>query len=103
MTVDQLLAQISSRELTEWMAYALVEPWGEERADFRAGVVASVTANAYRDPKKRRTPYEPKDFMPSFARKQPQGWEQQLQIVKLLNVAMGGKDLRAANASLITE
>lgn len=79
------------------MAYALVEPWGEERADFRSAIVASNVANLGRDPKKRAKPYEASDFMPTFARKQPQTWEEQLHIVEMLNVAFGGRDLRAAD------
>jgi len=61
-----LLERISSLELSEWMAYAQLEPFGEERADLRAGIVASVFANANRDPKKKGHPYQPKDFMPDF-------------------------------------
>lgn len=66
MTVGELLARISSRELTEWMAYAQVEPFGEERGDLRAGIVASTIANVNRDTKKRRKPFEPEEFMPKF-------------------------------------
>jgi hypothetical protein len=32
-------------ELAEWAAYYQCEPFGEERADLRAGIVASVIAN----------------------------------------------------------
>jgi len=57
---------MSSRLLSEWMAYSAVEPWGEERADLRMGILASVIANTQRDPKKRREPWRPEDFMPKF-------------------------------------
>ncbi len=56
--------EIDSRELTEWAAYFSLEPWGTEVDDWRAGMVASTIANVNRDPKKRRKPYEPKDFIP---------------------------------------
>lgn len=46
------------------MAYDLVEPIGEYRADLRAGIVASTVANVNR-PKGRRA-YSPEDFMPRF-------------------------------------
>lgn len=62
--MDELLASISSRELTEWMAYAELEPFGEERADFRIAQNTMVLANANRDPKKRPRPYTIEDFMP---------------------------------------
>lgn len=38
-----------------------MEPWGEERADLRSGVIACVIANQSR-PKNRR-PFQPKDFL----------------------------------------
>jgi hypothetical protein len=66
MTVGQLLASISSRELTEWQVYYGLEPFGEERADLRAGIVASVVANSNRDPKRQAKPFEPRQFMPRF-------------------------------------
>lgn len=39
-----------------------IDPWGEERADLRMGVVASTIANVNRDPKKSR-PFKPSDFL----------------------------------------
>ena len=66
MTVDELLSSMSAREFADWIAFARVEPFGEDRADLRAGIVASVIANANRDRKKRAKPYEPVDFMPQF-------------------------------------
>lgn len=59
--------RLTSRELGEWIAYYRLEPWGEERADLRAGIVASTIANVHRNPKKQRQPYEAVQFMPDFA------------------------------------
>lgn len=43
---------------------------GEKRADYRAGVIAAILANAHRDPKKgKKSGYKPGDFFPSLARK----------------------------------
>ena len=64
MTVGELLQRMSSRELSEWMAFFSLEPWGTEVEDWRAAMIAATVANGYRDPKRRRKPYEPKDFMP---------------------------------------
>lgn len=77
------------------MAYAGLEPFGEERADLRAGIVASTVANAARDPKVQRDPFTPQEFMPKFE-KEPteQTPEQMLAIVEMLNAAFGGQDLR---------
>jgi hypothetical protein len=40
MPVRELLARVGSDELTEWMAFYQLEPFGEMRADLRSGVVA---------------------------------------------------------------
>jgi len=40
MTVRELLMRIDSRELSEWMAFYSIEPFGELRADMRAAMVA---------------------------------------------------------------
>jgi hypothetical protein len=77
-----VLESMSSRQLTEWIAYAKLEPFGEERADLRAGIVASVIANANRDPK--RKPYKPEDFMPRFEPRQAQTWQEQLAIMQAI-------------------
>ncbi len=62
--VDALLASLSSRQISEWMAYFALEPFGEERADLRAALIACLIANANRDEKKRPTPFRVEEFMP---------------------------------------
>lgn len=62
---------MSSREFSEWMAFAELEPFGEERADLRSAIVAAVFANANRDRKKRPRPFAPADFMPFREKAQP--------------------------------
>ena len=71
-TVEELLSRISSRELTEWMVYYQLEPWGGERADVGAAIVASTIAEIHRNPKKRARPYKASDFMPRFERPKQQ-------------------------------
>jgi len=61
MTVSELLARISSAELTEWMAFDAVDPFGEQRADLRTGIVAAVTANHSFAPPE--SPRRPSDYM----------------------------------------
>lgn len=51
------------------MAYAQIEPFGEERSDIRSGVIASTIANVNR--KKGKAPYKTKDFMPKFKQPKP--------------------------------
>lgn len=45
------------------MAYSHLEPFGEERADLRAAMIASLIANANRDSKKHPSPFTIDDFM----------------------------------------
>lgn len=95
--MDALLGELSTRQFDEWLAFYQIEPWGEERGDVRAGIIASTIANVNRDPKQRRQPYSPKDFMPVYDRppQEAQSTEQMLRIAEMMNEAFGGRDLRA--------
>ena len=62
MTVRSLLASTDAGEMAEWEAYFRIEPFGEDRADLRAGIVASTMANTVRG--KGTKPFRPVDFMP---------------------------------------
>lgn len=65
--VDAMLGRMTSRQVAEWMAYNQIEPFGEERADLRAGIVASTIANVNRG---KGQPMKPADFMPKFDRRE---------------------------------
>lgn len=97
MSLAEAQARISAREFAEWMAYYTLEPWGQERADLRAGIIASTVANANRDAKKRRQPFKPQDFMPAFDR-EPQTADQQLAMARMITEALGGEILTAEGA-----
>lgn len=58
------MARISGRELVEWMILEQIEPWGERRADLRAGMIAATIANVHRDG--RRAPYQPAEFVDAY-------------------------------------
>ena len=62
------MSRCDSREFAEWQAYYELEPWGEERADLRAGIVASTIANVNRGKGKS---FKPGDFMPEFDKPAP--------------------------------
>ena len=47
----------------DWRRHFHHAPWGETRGDLRMSILASLTANVHRDPKKRSRPWEPKDFL----------------------------------------
>lgn len=62
MTVEECQTRMSVQEFFEWAAYFQLEPWGEVRADFRAGITSAVIANANRA--KGTKAFTPVDFMP---------------------------------------
>lgn len=67
MTVEELLARISSAELTDWIVYERIAgPLGPARGDTQAGVVASTIANVNRG--KNGKKYKPADFIPQWSR-----------------------------------
>jgi len=70
VNVDRMLEQIDSRMLTEWQCYYALEPWGDERADWRAGNIASNILNVNRTEKSQKL-WTPKDFMLTVEEEQP--------------------------------
>jgi hypothetical protein len=93
MTVAELLGRISSRELTEWMAFGQLEPFGR-RAEYTGhAVVASTIANVNRG--KDQEPYEIEDFIPKRAKKKEDQTEaQMIAMAAMWTTAYGGKDKR---------
>jgi hypothetical protein len=65
MTVQQLLDNVSSSEITEWIAFMEMELFDQVRSDYRMAVNTAVLANVNRTDKKQKV-FEPKDFMPNF-------------------------------------
>jgi hypothetical protein len=64
MSLKQAQREIDAEEFQWWWAYNQLEPFGEERADLRMGILASVLANSTRG---KDTPaFTPRDFMPDF-------------------------------------
>jgi hypothetical protein len=86
-----MLRNMSARTYQGWLRYAAVEPFDEQRADLRAGIVASVIANAFGGKKGGRL-FTPSDFMP-FSEKPPsrrRSTDEMFQKVRVLNKLMGG-------------
>lgn len=73
--------RLSSRELTEWMAFYALEPWGSDVESWRFGMIAAVIANVNRDSKKQPRAFTPQDFMPNQKPKQ-QTIAEQIAIMK---------------------
>lgn len=87
---------MTSNEFYEWQLFSLIEPFGGWYDNHRFGTVAAQVINV--NLKKGKKPLQSTDFFPPFARrfKGQQSWQEQLQIVEMLNTAFGGKDLRKA-------
>lgn len=65
----QLLAEIDSEELTEWIAFERIEPFGSQMADFRAAQICTTVANYAGKMRSDDAPLaQPGDFMPSLLR-----------------------------------
>jgi hypothetical protein len=59
-TQNELLRSLTRKELLEWQVYDRIEPFGEQRADLRSAIVATVVNNSQGGKAK------VKDFMPTF-------------------------------------
>jgi hypothetical protein len=63
-----MLREMRPSGLGLWAAMHSIDPWGEERDDLRAGVVAATIANVHRG--KGTEPYSPLDFVLGRKRKE---------------------------------
>ena len=64
-TLQELGESMTADEFGLWLALYRVDPWGEQRADLRAGIVASTVANyAGMQRSKSAGAAKPTDFMP---------------------------------------
>lgn len=74
---------MNGRQVAEWEAYYQIEPFGEYQAFWRAGLIASMIANALRG--KGQTVLKPEDFIPRFK------GQRQKQDVKSMKTLMSGQ------------
>lgn len=86
--MDAMLDRMSARDVAEWQAYATLDPFGEERADFRAAIIACTVASAMGAKR-----CKPSDFMPLLDKQpaEPQSEERMWQTCKAFAAAFGGK------------
>lgn len=89
MTVAQLVRQMTSAELTEWIAFYRIEPFGCAIDDYRAGLYASMKANAARDGK---PPLSPLDLYPWHA--EPEEAPDPMKVIELFEQAAREEKLR---------
>lgn len=82
---------MSSAELTEWLAFYTIEPFGEDTQYLGHAITASTIANVNRGKHGKR--YKPDDFMPKFKAKK-QTTQEQIAFAAALTQALGGEDKR---------
>jgi hypothetical protein len=85
-TVRELLEDLDASELHEWIAFHAIDPWTEERADLRAGVIAATIANAH----SRKGRFKPSDFMPRYETPKPRSGADLKAMAQRWNALLGG-------------
>lgn len=61
-----MLRSISWEQFLEWQAYFELEPFGEERGDFRSGQIVQALWNIARDPKRNPDGWPLSEFLLTF-------------------------------------
>jgi len=71
--VNEMLNRMTSSEFSEWIAYHELDPFGQEREDLRAGMIAAPLINCWS--KKGGKKAKPKDWILKSKKLQtPQDW-----------------------------
>lgn len=78
-----MLRRMSSAELTEWLAFASLEPFGGDADYIGAAIISSTVYNVQRG---KRKAMKPIDFIPQFS-KRKQSTEEQVQFAQMLAAA----------------
>jgi hypothetical protein len=89
-----MLREMGSRELSGWIAYSELEPFGEERGDLRAGIVASTIVNVNRGANSEAC--KPSDFMPDFSGERAEREEGEAEAKHIEAMMKGFEALRVA-------
>lgn len=84
-SVRELLDSMDAAELHDWMEFYEAEPWGEDRADLRAGIVAATVAGCH------GIKCRPSDFLPQYDReREPMSDDDIQSTVVKTNAMLGG-------------
>lgn len=81
-----MLERMSSAELTEWLAFYGIEPWGGDTDYIGDAITAATVFNVQKGKNKAM---KPADFIPKFGQKS-QTVEEQIQFAAMVTVALGG-------------
>ncbi len=89
MTVGRLLREISSVELTEWMAYEQITgPLGPRRGDYQAAQITATLLNVHRG--KGRKARSTEEVLLRWDEREPMSPEEIYSRVRQINTALGG-------------
>lgn len=90
MSINQAQAVIGPSEFNHWMAYYLIEPFGENRADWRTAQICCLLHSAF---KKKSTRYAKlEDFMYDYRiNRKIQTPESMWKLAKIITMAAGKK------------
>lgn len=83
---------MSSQELTEWMSFSQLEPFGFRAMWQPFAVLLALLANVHRNPKKGKK-FKPEDFMPKeiAPERDEQDWQTMLRQAQTITQLFGGK------------
>jgi len=84
-TRRELYQRLSFAELMELESVYSIDPWGEHRADLRAGIIAAATVSPHL---KRGAKASPVDFMPYATKQKKQTPKQQDAIMRAIGESM---------------
>lgn len=62
-----MLSGMTSQQLTEWMEFFRLEPWGPQRSDLRAGILGALVVNSNPWRGKGAQPLKPEELFPTLA------------------------------------
>lgn len=83
---EEILQNLTAKQLQEWAIYAGMEPFDERRDDYRTASIEVMIANVHRDPKDK--PYKISDFLLRFGDDQKperkQTWQEQVAFLNLI-------------------
>ena len=85
-----MLAEMPSSEMTDWKTYYRIEPWGEWRADLRAGTITAPLIRLWSKSKPK-----PSEWIMDFMPKEPQDPDKMKWMLKGLAAALKGRGKKA--------
>jgi len=83
-----MLQRMDSQEITEWMAFSILEPFGSEAYYLGHAIVAQTVANVNRKKQEKID-----KFMPKF-KVANKNVEEMVQYAQAITIALGGEDKR---------